>query len=303
MNSKSLSKRTDIHCPSQINPTEYQFVGFDYVPVDDIGAAMFLQSEREAIRLHMAQTLGTYSSHSHAGNCMVCGSVNAIYTVLFYHELTNVYVRMGNDCAQKCDVAFSNGDFDAFKSKIGNAREAVAGKKKAAAFLVEAGMGFAWELYNSTEYNTFRFEEDTIRDIVGKLVQYGNLTDKQLKFVGTLLSQIQNRNQIAAEREAQKAAAAPLPNFSGRVQVEGTILSKKGKDTRFGFVVKIVVQHVDGWKVYGTLPASLEKAEKGDSVSFMATVKISPDDSKFGFFSRPTNGTILHSSVDTDVAA
>lgn len=124
--------RTDTHRPSAIDPTEYQFVAFEYVKLDDIGACYFLQTERARISAHMERTGGTYSGHEHGGNCMVCGNVLATYTVLFYHEKTNSYVRMGDICAQKCDMAYSDGEFDAFKRHIDNVRANKAGEAESA---------------------------------------------------------------------------------------------------------------------------------------------------------------------------
>src|ERR1700678_2644037 len=124
--------RTDIHRPSVIDPSDYAFVAFECIKIEagDIGACFYQQAQREIIRNHMAHTGGTYSSHSHGGNCRVCGNANAIYTVLFYHEKTNTYVRMGDTCAQKTDMAFSNAEFNRFRTAINDAREAQAGKKK-----------------------------------------------------------------------------------------------------------------------------------------------------------------------------
>jgi len=304
--------RTDVHRPSVINPTEYEFVAFEYVPVDDIGAAMFLQAQREIIREHQSKTRGNYASVNTTGNCMVCGSVNAIYTVLFYHAPTNSYVRMGNDCAQKCDIAFSNGDFDAFKKRVGDARDAVAGKRKAEAHLTDRGYAQAWSLYtiwttpcqcglrdshgddNGTfcicPSSKFQYEERTIVDMIGKFVQYGNLTDKQFDFIGSLLNKINHREEIARQRSAEKEAAAPCP--SGRLVIEGVIVSVKETDTPYGWVTKILVKHDSGFTVYGSRP-SASNAGRGERVKFTATVKISDTDPKFGFFSRPTGMSVI----------
>jgi hypothetical protein len=298
LNEVKRSKRTDIHRPSAINPPEYFFVGFEYVPLDDIGACQFLQENRAIIREHMTRTGGHYSSHEYGtgnSNCMVCGSVNAIYTVLFHHEPTNTYVRMGNDCAQKCDIAFDNGDFDAFKTRIGNVRENVAGKRKAEAILSDAGFSVAWDLYNAQYSDDFKYEENTIRDIVGKLVQYGSVTEKTFTFIGKLLNDIEHRAEIEAKRKAETEAAAPVP--SGRFVIEGIVLSLRLKEEGpFGPTTKMLVQHETGWKVYGTCPSSLD-AQKGNRIKFTGTVTVSNNDTKFGYFSRPTKATVISSEV------
>ena len=97
-------ERSDVHRPSALNPEDYEFVGQEVSKFEGIESCEFILREREAIRAHMAKTGGNYSGHEHGGNCMVCGSPNAIYTVLFYHQKTNTYVRMGQDCAMKCEM-------------------------------------------------------------------------------------------------------------------------------------------------------------------------------------------------------
>jgi hypothetical protein len=283
-------KRTDIHRPSAINPSEYQFVAYEFLPG---GAWQYLAVQREIIRNHMARTGGNYSGHDHGGNCMVCGNVLAIYTVLFYHEKSNTYVRMGDICARKVEMAFDNSAFNRFKDTVNGWRRAVAGKNKAMNTLMEKGYGDAWDLFETREKNwkDYKYEENTICDIVGKLVRYGNISDKQMNFIGRLLTQIDGRVVIAKKRAEEKALAAPVP--TGRFVIEGKIVSRQYKSDIMYPAFKITVKHVSGWCVYGTLPASLEDAKVGDFVTFSATVEVSDGDQKFGFFSRPACGKIL----------
>ncbi|KKK40947.1 hypothetical protein LCGC14_2907560, partial [marine sediment metagenome] len=70
-----------------------------------------------------------YAQHDHGGVCMVCGSVNALYTIIFYHASSNTYIRMGGDCAAKCDMARA-GDQENFRVAVNDARRNQAGKPK-----------------------------------------------------------------------------------------------------------------------------------------------------------------------------
>ena len=58
-----MAKRKDIHRPGAIEPADYEFVAFDYLPSSpgDIGQAMFLAEQRKAKRAHMERTGGFYS--------------------------------------------------------------------------------------------------------------------------------------------------------------------------------------------------------------------------------------------------
>lgn len=288
--------RTDVHAPSRIKPEEYEFVAMEFVKIETLGDAEFLRLERERLRAHMARTGGTYSTHEHGGNCMVCGSVNAVYTVLFFHAPTNSYVRMGTDCAEKCEI----GDperFRRFRTAVEALRLARAGKLKAKGILAEAGLEAAWTLYEAP--TAAGREEATVRDIVGKLVRYGSVSDKALGYVGALLGRIERRPAIEAARAAEREAAAPCP--TGRVTVTGTVISTKWVSNGFrrsrwdpAETLKMLVKSDTGFKVFGTAPSALLGAElKGARVTFSAMVEPSKDDPKFGFFKRPTSAARL----------
>jgi len=277
--------RTDEHRPSAINPADYEFVACEYIKIEDIGSAEFLIEERAKIRAHMSRTGGTYSGHEHGGNCMVCGSVNAVYTMLFYHEKSNSYVRTGSDCATKIEMS-GVADFNRFRAAVKNALEAKAGKKKAEAVLTEAGLSEAWTIYEAG--NVSEYEERTISSIVGKLVAYGSISENAEKFLRDLLAKIPTRQaRKEAERQAH-ADAAECPE--GRVEIVGEVLATKVQDSDFGSVVKMLVRSETGFKVWGTCPGNIYKGMK---ISFRATVTRSNDDSKFGFFKRPSNAQVL----------
>jgi len=150
------------------------------------------------------------------------------------------------------------------------------------ALLANIGLEKAYAVYNGTSN---RYEEKIIRDIVGKLVEYGKLSGKQVDFVKSLLGKIEDR----AKAEAN---LPPVPTVEGRVTVKGKVVSIKESMGPFpGY--KMLIVHDDGYKLHGTLPRSIVNVEKGDTVEFVATVKPSRDDKSFGFFSRPTNAKIV----------
>jgi hypothetical protein len=289
--------RKDIHRPSAIEPEDYQFVAFDYLPSSpgDIGAAMFLAEERKAKRAHMERTGGKYSGHEHGGLCHVCGSVNAIYSASFYHEKSNSYIMTGLDCAEKLQCE----GIEAFRKKVRAAKEANAGKRKAAAILGEAGLGKAWELYEvdvayrkefaalnkawqeanpepeyrssdggygietvgAPKFKEYSREEVTALDIVSRLIKWGNISEKAQNYLGVLLDKIERAPEIAAEKAAAKALEnannKPVPVVEGRVTVTGEVLSLKEQESMYGIVTKMLVKNADGWKVWGTVPAAI----------------------------------------------
>jgi hypothetical protein len=289
--------RTDIHRPSVIVPDDYEYVAHEYLKIECLGDAVVLQAERAIIEAHKARTGGTYSDHKHGGNCHICGSVNAIYTALFYHRPTNAYVRTGLDCAAKLGYG---GNGELFRKKVVAALEQVAGKRKAQALLESKGLQRAWEitrlgyefppLDDKRLENQRDYDHSTACDIVWKLIKYGSLSDKQLAFLGKLVEKIDNVVAIEAARKAAAEAAKPVPVVEERIAISGKILTIR-KQTH-GWLVqgpRCLIEAKDGWKVWGTLPKALSgKVERGDVVEFTAKIKPSDKDPKFGFFSRPT---------------
>lgn len=296
--------RKDIHRPSAINPSEYSFVAFDYIKIGGSGNILadcaYLQEQRRIKQEHFSRTGGKYSTHEHGGNCMICGSVNAIYTATFYHEPSNTYIRAGSDCTDKLygSAGYSDAAFNIFRKNIQNALEAHAGKKKAQAILAQKDLSRCWSLYISESTEHFKYEEMTIRDIVGKLVTYGSISDKAMGYLGTLLSKIDNRTEIEAQRKAEHDAAADCP--SGRIEIVGKVLTVKtpdwAEDSAFPVSSKILVQTDSGFKVWGSRTANFEK---GQRVAFRATVTPSQDDPKFGFFKRPSNARVIEEQAVT----
>lgn len=290
--------RTDIHRPSAINPSEYSYVGLEHIKIESIGDCFAAQAHRETIRLHMERTGGTYASHQHGGNCMVCGAW-CIYTVLFHHVPTNTYVRTGFDCADK--MGFSDeGGFNAFRKAIHDATKAHAGKRKAAAVLAEAGLDECWAIYcnggavfthpefemvlgtmryrknglllsreddnrywkEMNEYSRNHKEEHTIWDIVGKLIKYGNISEPQTNFLRNLLTRIQERPARLALRQAEAEKAEDCPD--GRVVITGLVISLREEDTPYGLAIKILVKDDRGFKVWGSRPRAIENKVTGE---------------------------------------
>jgi hypothetical protein len=116
----------------------------------------------------------------------------------------------------------------------------------------------------------------------------------------------------AAARAARDAQRADLPAFEGRVTIRGTVISTKAVESQFGTTIKMLVEHQDGWKVWGTIPAGISfinetieysdgsksgwaqrGLERGDVVQFDAKVEKSDRGRSFGFFSRATKPALL----------
>ena len=289
--------RTDIHRPSAIEPDEYEFVCFDYMGTADLGAVTALSSERETFTAHQALTGGRCSGHEHGGSCHVCGAW-AIYLCRFYHAKTNTYISTGADCAEKMHEGEAH-RFRAFRSSIHDARDRAAGKAKAQALLEDENLGQAWAIYGRRNEPAApaHFEEMTVADIVSKLVRYGSVSDKQTAFLHKLLAKITERPAREAARQAEDAAAAPVPVGTDRIDVEGVILTIKSVESQYGITDKCLIKAAAGWKLWVTLPGDIGGANRGDTVALSCRVEASTDDPRFGFGKRPTRARIVKSAA------
>ena len=102
---------------------------------------------------------------------------------------------------------------------------------------------------------------------------------------------IAERKAAQEKADAERESAANCPE--GRVDIVGEIVSVKMKESMYGSVLKMLVVDDTGFKVWGTVPSSIEGCLRGDTISFSAQVTPSDDDAKFGFFKRPTKASIL----------
>lgn len=276
--------RNDVHAPSNIQPNDYLFVGQLTTRIEGLGDCLFIQQERKVIEGHMQRTGGNYATHAHGGSCHICGAF-ALYLAVFYHEPSNEYIKTGQDCATKLDMG-ERSAFQSFRKAVRAALGNIAGKAKAQMILAEHDLDALWPIYDGGWKAEYEQQEEIVIDIVGKLVRYGNLSERQIAFLARLEKQIVKRPEIKARWQAEKDAAEPVPE--GRQQVSGIVVKRDWQENDFGGRPVWTVKDDRGFAVWGTVPDKIAPTvSKGDRVSFVATLTQSDTDSKFGFAKRP----------------
>ncbi|AND75161.1 hypothetical protein pf16_238 [Pseudomonas phage pf16] len=135
--------------------------------------------------------------------------------------------------------------------------------------------------------------------IIRNLVKYGNLSEKQWAYLAKCLDAVKKApEELAnkAERDAQRKAeqeANCKPAPEGRMVVKGKVISTRCQESQYGYEYKMLVESVDGWRVWLTVPSSLGTIEKGWELEFTATIKPSDEDKFFAFGSRPSKASII----------
>lgn len=149
-----------------------------------------------------------------------------------------------------------------------------------------------------------------LHDILSKLNKYGSLSEKQVDAV--LRGKQRDIERAARREEERKDEPEPSPVLEGKsVKVTGKILSVKWKESQFGGALKMLVLDDRGFKVWGTVPGSMQEGDggtddelRGHRCTFIAgQLEKSRDDETFGFFKRPRGGKVLdpyHKPPPTD---
>lgn len=135
-----------------------------------------------------------------------------------------------------------------------------------------------------------RAKSSILRSFANQLARRGGLSDRQVEVAFEI-----------ASRPPKPADPTPVPVVEGRHEITGKVLTVREQASQFGYQLKMLVQveAADGaaYKVWGTVPRSIDTVERGAQVSFTATVERSKDDENFGFFKRPANAAVVEETV------
>lgn len=287
-----MSDRNDIHRPVELIPENYNDVG-----AYDLGGAdprfeppcYFLTAD---VAADDSLWKGNYASQ--LSRCDHCGA-HMRYGAQLVHVPTGDYIHVGETCLSN-RFSRSTGEFRRLRKeaelrrqdrRIVTAREAYLAKHPLVGVLYHHARNDDYETREALGLTGF------IGDVLRKLDQYGDLSDRQASAI--LKSFAKGR----AIKRARALLPPPPPKVAvvvGKHEIVGTILMTKWQDGYYGSTLKMLVEVKTDegvYKLWGTKPVKLDGAEKGDTVSFIASVERSDDDEAFGFFKRPTQCKVL----------
>ena len=325
--------RQDIHRPAVIEPSDYYFVALGYQKCEGLEDVYAIAENKRRLYEHMERTGATFSRHRHGGNCHICGAHCIYTVMFHHVPTNTLIVTgmdcaekmdHGDEHAFRtfrdaCKAA-EHHRAGSLKAKevlrqsglirAWELSELDADPTDEESHMCKACNGGGCETCHSRGY--FLNSWETIKSMVSTLVKYGDLSDKQQEYLAKCIATVDNWDEIKAEREArQKAerdAAEDCPD--GRTMITGEVLMKRFYDNEYGGSLKMLVRDDRGFKVFGNVPSSLQcfnveckdgdetwteqrGVEKGDRVSFTATVSPKPDDTKFGYYKRPSKAACI----------
>lgn len=306
--------RTDIHRPVEMDPAAYRYVGAADNAAGDPGARRGISSEytyfgvtvtafspigaiRTALETLVAQNdpmgRGVYQCHH-------CGARLRYFAVML-HVATGEHITVGETCLDNRFALESKADFDRLRKAAELDRQAQRIKTAAREFVAKLEGDTAIALDRDVNFvehfglDPNGYAARKIEDYRDKLWnKYGSLFESGTNFVAKLIRE--NKGQVARQAQvaAERAAEVKIPAPTGRQTFEGVIVSRKGRDTEFGYVIKLTVKVTTAAGVYLvwlTEPRSAD-FERGDTVRLTAT--LSPgNEPHFAFGKRPSNPVLL----------
>lgn len=276
--------RTDIHRKGAIIPTDYQYVMSyslattqDNWPVPSYNVNCVLDTNH-AKTTHdgnccligmFNDPTKKFAKHGSTGKCTICGAAY-IYGDVWQHIPSGEFIHVGHDCADKMHSqdrrAFEHGRVAFVNGQLRLARLEQFCKDN-------EGMELVFSVVD---------KNSILADMRSKVMEWGNLSEKQIAFAKKLADGILNPSPVAAEPE-------PLLLNDGRNHYTGSFVAFKSSEGAYGWVTKglfIVEQDDKQAKIWMTVPSGY-----GDEKNVEATITVTlskGDKPGFYFGNRPT---------------
>lgn len=289
--------RHDIHSPKNIQPVDYAFVGTFYQ-----GASIEMHEAYEGDHRELADLLGddwherTYpeGNFHQLRSCDHCGSRFA-HGVIYQHQSTGEYIAVGHICA---DSVLLPGTDEASRRRQLHERNAkrlaTAEKNRVYRESFTEQHPIIVAAFDDSRFDGNYFVQDVARRFQGSTPE---LSEKQVE---ALYRTIKRQAEFDARKAREAEEHPPAPVVAGKgVVVTGEILSLKVKTSYYGDVLKMTVRDDRGFKVWGSVPSSIDTDTliAGQRVTFTANVETSDRDEAFGFFNRPRKAEILQTTT------
>lgn len=312
----STATRTDIHRPSAVDPTRYDYM--TSIDLSDSGPRNTAEDPHRNARWveqrkALEAKLSAGSPHGNYSQCAHCGAHLRYVAVMGYiaddGKVNGTLVGWGHDCLETLGMLDSAAEANLRQLQLARQRRETA---KVNERIREQFKADEPELYDFMQQavdnpgDNLPFVVDVSSKFFGP---YPQLTERQVAAMRKCMVGRQKFLARKAEREAERAelakTAQPVPTDGKRIKIVGQVLSIDLRQNDFGTrMVMRVRDHDRGFEVWGTAPSAirdtlaLEANEQGRfdepvHVEFMAKVVQARDNRYFGFFSNPTKAKVL----------
>lgn len=279
-----MSNRTDAHSPVNLVTENYDyFTSVDHGGAEPNIAAMLHKNAMVDLMLSKGQR---FASVHPQGQCDHCGA-RLRYAAWMVHAPTNKVVEIGETCLEnRFEVATA--DFHKLRKAAELDRKAQRIRGLVAEF-VAANPDLAFMGERGNDARNLLLPEPShnnnfIHDVASKLYLYGELSARQIDAVRAAI--VRDAERAAVKVIEDQAPAGPVPTGKA-IDIEGTVVGRRWKDSDFGGAMKITVKLGNGSKVWFTEPSNII-TEVGDSVKGRLSQITASDDTSFGFGKRPS---------------
>ena len=280
-------QRTDCHRPAELDPANYQYVGWTYQ-----GSSNHVWhhiSDRdtdfihpETLRSHKRLFKGNYRNKH---TCDHCGSAFA-WGATYRHRPTNKLVVVGHICASRFNLPNKS---TWIRKQIEKQVEASRNREK----IQKAAQKWLDKHEDLKDVLSPDAKPDhcILQNLKVNLLHYGSLTEKQVDLARKIKKEEEQKAQQRKQWTEEAKDAEDVPEGTG-IEITGVVLGTKTQQSQFAYKTteyKMLVKDDRGFKIWGTEPSSLsiDGPSKGRRVQFTANLEKSKDDPKFGFFKRP----------------
>jgi len=277
-----MTKRTDIHSPSNFIPGDYEVLDFFGVEKDEEGLPYVYG--RDAILAYDDADVSA-NPHPDLNQCDLCGT-RFVHGAVLAHKDGDV-ITVGGICLDEIALIGGISRNERLARTRRENRWAILRR-----FLASAPDGIVAAL---------RADHHISRDLRAQVIRKGRLSEAQVELAFKLASDVAKREEL----KANEPEAAPVPETDKRIRIVAKLVHTKVVDGHYGPTEKglFLCDAGDGraFKLWGTVPQAVSDARwdydrehgvwpKGvvPNVSFTARVERSRDDEAFGFFKRPT---------------
>jgi len=263
--------RNAIHQPRNFDPTTYEFVD-----------AYDSQSPRLDIHIELRDLVHTLyksptSRFADRHQCDHCGA-HIRYVAVLRHIPTGDLIAVGETCL---DNRVGMASQAAFRFQF--IRTAAANERAHQARL-DAQAAFVAANPSIASLVGYEGSNDFFASLSSQLLRNGSLSERQVLAY-----------ERAVAREAERAGEPKVPAPVGKQTVTGEVVGLKWHENDFGGCLKMTVKDDRGFCVWVTVPAALSamqnELERGDRVTFTATLEQSDRDETFAFGKRPTKAS------------
>lgn len=319
-----MSKRTDIHRPSEMVPSKYEYV-FSYNgatqqdgwPVPSFGINCEIDRRTWEVDENGKRTKCINGKHNEDGRCCVVGilqsgkkmvgnackctvcGANFVYGDVWMHTETQEYIHLGHTCSDKYNFLADRSEYDLKFAHV----KAMAAREIQKEVNAQERKDFLAAHPGLEE--ALKTDHNIVRSIAENFQTFRKLSDKQIALVFKLQAE-----KNAPPQEKEKTVAAPI--VAGRQTFTGTVVSAKTHETAYGTSYKMTVKVTtpEGvWLAWGTIPNNIMEDVpcgntsrlanlRGAEVEVTATLQAGKD-AHFAMTKRPT-GKILKLTPDVE---